>query len=75
MVAISRADFLLLMVGLRDSDPGKDEQIAFLLMAKPDGRTVRGVARREQGEGDHFEMTDLPPVGTKPGSQSISNQM
>ena len=30
MVAISRADFLLLMVGLRDSDPGKDEQIAFL---------------------------------------------
>ncbi|MCA3747270.1 FkbM family methyltransferase [Phenylobacterium sp.] len=30
MVAISRADFLLLMVGLRDSDPARDEQIAFL---------------------------------------------
>jgi len=30
MVAISRADFLLLLVGLRDSDPGQDVQIAFL---------------------------------------------
>lgn len=30
MVSISRAEFLLLLVGLRDSDPGQDEQIAFL---------------------------------------------
>jgi hypothetical protein len=30
MVAISRADLLLLVVGLRGSDSGKDEKIAFL---------------------------------------------
>ena len=42
MVAISRADFLLLMVGLRDSDPGKDEQIAFLQFCMDNAAWSRG---------------------------------